>query len=317
MSRPTPEIGSCMIPAPIMARSDLTMTQRALYGKVFSFTFHADRGLCDAGNEYLARQLDISPETVSNYVGELARMGLLERRVIRDDSGEVVKRVLRAVDPAKLNQRLIERTPSPSPLRDVDPSPLRDGIDVRVVTVETDVEGSSLRSSPPQREEDGTEDDTTDPPSDDASEPPDPLDWIHNTPASEKAPTAHWTDGVRRWWWGQDEDPFGHGVGATMRYLETARRSYGGSHTDTSRVIVGCHALRERGELMGLDPGESFGRGLLLKHDKGDGRLIWYRALNAARDLEEPDEREVASVLEAAGIERGGDREEEADRVPA
>lgn len=178
---------------------------------------------------------------------------------------------------------------------------------------ETEVGGSSLRSSPPEGSEestgDGEDDDTPDPLSD-------LVAWIRATPASENAPTAHWVDGVRALWWGADDDPFERGVGATMRYLTTEVRSHGGSHMDGSRFIVGCALLRERGDLMGLDPGEPFGRGLLLEHDKQDGRLIWGRALDAARELEEPDEGDTNEVLEQVGLELDG-ADEEVDRVPA
>lgn len=178
-----------------------------------------------------------------------------------------------------------------------------------------DVGGSSFHSSPPQGgEEDDRSDDTK---SDDTPDPrEEPLAWIEATPASENAPTAHWVDGVRELWWGEPQDPVGQGVRATMQYLETARKSYSGSHIDGSRFVVGCHLLREGGELMGLDPGEPFGRGLLLEHDKGDGRLIWYRALDAARELETPDEDETAETLEQAGLDLNG-ADEEVERVPA
>lgn len=131
------------------------------------------------------------------------------------------------------------------------------------------------------------------------------ITWIRDTPASESAPTAYWVDGVRELWWGQDEDPVGHGVGATMRYLTTERQSHSDSHMDGSRFIVGCYLLRERGELMGLDPGEPFGRGLLLEHDKGDGRLIWYRALEAAEELERKVE-DPGEALRDMDIDLGG-----------
>lgn len=143
-----------------------------------------------------------------------------------------------------------------------------------------------------------------------------PQAWIDSTPSSENAPTAHWIDGVRELWWGEPEDPVGQGIGATMQFLDKERKNHGAAYSDVSRFIVGCHLLRERGELMGLDPGEPFGRGLLLEHDKGDGKLIWYRALDAARELEAPDQEETDDVLEQVGLELDG-AGEEVDRVPA
>lgn len=113
-------------------------------------------------------------------------------------------------------------------------------------TTEVGDSSSDDSESPPAGEEDDSPDTSESDDTPDSLE--NPLSWIEATPATEKAPTAHWTDGVRALWWGQDEDPFERGVGATMRNLATKVESRGASHIDGSRYVVGCHLLRERGE---------------------------------------------------------------------
>lgn len=184
----------------------------------------------------------------------------------------------------------------------------------KTTTTEVGDSSSDDSESPRGGEED---DSSTGAQSDGTPEPlSDPVGWVRATPASQTAPTAHWVDGVRALWWGADDDPVGQGVGATMRFLKVKVESRGASHADGSRFIVGCHLLRERGKLLGLDPGEPFSRGLLLEHDKQTGRRIWFRALDAAREFEVPDHEETEDVLGQVGLNLDG-AEKEADRVPA
>lgn len=86
------EIGHVYIPAHVMAREDINILQKMLYGKIVGLT--GKDGFCFAGNEWLGKQLGKSHKTISKWISELVSLGLVRREVVRDEKGAIIKRKL-------------------------------------------------------------------------------------------------------------------------------------------------------------------------------------------------------------------------------
>lgn len=314
-----------MIPAWVMKRDDLTLTKKALFGKIYSFTFHTDRGVCDASNAFLGRQIGIGAGTASNYVSELVDLGLVRREVDRDKNQQVRGRRLWAV-----------KTP-PSPSVNGDPSPStdgRDGGDSR--TVEQEV--SDLRSSTGEAGQEGKARDQQDgaSPTDrsptrpsgpsapngagqgkggSASPPPDQrapgadadtfdaLTWLADLPGPDArnlrdGRSRHLAEGVHRLLWLGTDPPDRApaeewSVGAELRKL--AGRVANTSARAAAEALVGLAELRDRGELPDVAPDEGITLGYLDASTEIPGRALWSQA------------REVAQALERAAEDGGRD----------
>jgi len=86
------DIGGCYIPAHIMAREDLSLVEKVVYGRIVALT--GAGGYCWASNEWLGKQLDRESKSVSRIVSNLVEKGLLVREVERDEKGQIIKRKL-------------------------------------------------------------------------------------------------------------------------------------------------------------------------------------------------------------------------------
>lgn len=86
------DVGHVYIPAHIMARKDLTLTQKMLFGKIVGLS--GKEGYCFASNDWLGKQLGKKADTISGWIGKLVTMGLLERVLIYNEKKEIVKRKL-------------------------------------------------------------------------------------------------------------------------------------------------------------------------------------------------------------------------------
>lgn len=86
------EIGHVYIPAYIMARKDLNLIQKMLFGKIVGLC--GKDGYCFASNEWLGNQLDKSQKTISNWISDMVSIGILRREVVRNEKHEIIKRKL-------------------------------------------------------------------------------------------------------------------------------------------------------------------------------------------------------------------------------
>jgi len=86
------KIGHIYIPAHIMERSDLSLTQKVLFGKIVGLSQRD--GYCTASNEWLAKQIGLSGGGVSNAVSKFVRIGVLKRSLEHNDKLETVGRKL-------------------------------------------------------------------------------------------------------------------------------------------------------------------------------------------------------------------------------
>lgn len=86
------EVSHIYIPVYIMARKDLSLTEKVLMGKIIALT--KKEGYCYASNEYLAIGLNLSKQRISHYLSKFVAMGILTREVVRNEKAEVTVRKL-------------------------------------------------------------------------------------------------------------------------------------------------------------------------------------------------------------------------------
>lgn len=119
--------GPVLIPASVMKRDDLRMSAKLVFGRIYSLTFFASRGRCDAKNSTIADGLGYSEKTVRNAISTLVKDGL----VIREE--EDGRRRLYARNVPVSNLSSTEDTVSPT----------EDSLSPREDTIEGGVEGGS------------------------------------------------------------------------------------------------------------------------------------------------------------------------------
>ena len=85
-------VGACYIPAHIMVRDDLSMSEKVIYGRVLALS--NNKGYCYATNTYLGEQVGLKSGTVSDIVSKLVSLDLVRREIIRDDLGKIQHRKL-------------------------------------------------------------------------------------------------------------------------------------------------------------------------------------------------------------------------------
>lgn len=86
------ELGWVLIPPHIMARKDLTLTDKVLLGKINGLT--GEKGYCWASNEWLGKQIGIEEQTVKNLLVKFAKMKLINREFIYTEKMEIQERRL-------------------------------------------------------------------------------------------------------------------------------------------------------------------------------------------------------------------------------
>lgn len=84
------EVGHAYIPAPIMARKDLTAGEKLLIGRIIGLT--KEKGYCYASNGWLGKQINLSGKTVSNMISKFVKNGIVEIEIIKDEKGQVKER---------------------------------------------------------------------------------------------------------------------------------------------------------------------------------------------------------------------------------
>lgn len=83
-------IGWCLIPASIMAREDLTLSEKVILGRILGLT---DKdGYCTASNKWLGKQIGLKQGTVSNIISKLSKKGLLSVKLIRSKDNRIKER---------------------------------------------------------------------------------------------------------------------------------------------------------------------------------------------------------------------------------
>lgn len=82
------------IPEHIVARTDISLPQKVLYGKIISLT--TKEGYCFASNEWLGDQLGISGRTIVRWISTFVDKGLLRREIILNEKNQVIERRLYA-----------------------------------------------------------------------------------------------------------------------------------------------------------------------------------------------------------------------------
>lgn len=88
--RNEPIVGWCLIPAFILSRTDLSLSEKVLYGRILGL---ADKGgYCFASNAWLGEQIGLAQGTVANMISRMAKKGLLRVEVLRNEKNEVTER---------------------------------------------------------------------------------------------------------------------------------------------------------------------------------------------------------------------------------
>ena len=84
-------VGWCIIPPWVMARSDISMTQKVLYGRILGLS--EQRGYCWASNAWLASQIGVAPQTVANNLSDMAAKGLVRVELIKQGQATTRRRL--------------------------------------------------------------------------------------------------------------------------------------------------------------------------------------------------------------------------------
>lgn len=83
----------CIITAPIWRHKELSIVEKCLLGRINALS--QEQGYCFAGNSYLAKDLGKSIGWISDLISKLVKDGYLLRTLIRDEKGEIEKRILK------------------------------------------------------------------------------------------------------------------------------------------------------------------------------------------------------------------------------
>ena len=90
------------IPYDLLARTDLTASEKNLMGLIHSLS--AKEGYCFASNQYLADALGMKLSGIRNCLTELYSKGLITRVIKRKDNNEIESREIKLVTPMMLQQ---------------------------------------------------------------------------------------------------------------------------------------------------------------------------------------------------------------------
>ncbi|GIW70276.1 MAG: hypothetical protein KatS3mg101_1023 [Patescibacteria group bacterium] len=82
--------GWCLIPPYILAREDLTMSEKVVYGRILGLV--NKKGYCYATNKWLGKQVGLASGTIANIVSKLKDKKLVYVEVIRDQNNKVTER---------------------------------------------------------------------------------------------------------------------------------------------------------------------------------------------------------------------------------
>lgn len=136
------ELGWCLIPPYIMARNDLSSTQKIFFGRIQGLT--GKKGYCYASNRWLGAQLGLKKETVTSILNQLQSKGLVKVEVLRDGKNEVLERQIFITTPSPIKIGEV-------PYKNRGGSPIKIGDHIRGRDIK--VENSKRSSSPAADEE--------------------------------------------------------------------------------------------------------------------------------------------------------------------
>ena len=81
-----------IIPAEVRYDNNLKANEKLLYAEITALS--NKEGYCWSSNNYFADLFDVTPQTVSTWISNLKDKGHLERKIIRNDKKQVLKRKL-------------------------------------------------------------------------------------------------------------------------------------------------------------------------------------------------------------------------------
>ena len=103
-----------IIPPTVLGDERLSAGEKLVYGRVFGFM--QKHGCCLASNDYLARYIGMSKNTVRNYLGKLYELGYLRHELIRDErNNEVIERRIYPALTPLVPPRVLPSTKSTTP----------------------------------------------------------------------------------------------------------------------------------------------------------------------------------------------------------
>lgn len=83
-------LGWCLIPPYILAREDLSLSEKVLFGIILGL---ADKdGYCFASNTWLGKQIGLSKIRISHLISHLKELGLIRVELERDENGKIIQR---------------------------------------------------------------------------------------------------------------------------------------------------------------------------------------------------------------------------------
>lgn len=92
-----------IIPYDLLARTDLTASEKNLMGLIYSLS--AKEGYCFASNSYLGNALGANSESVRKWINQLEKKEIISRIIKRKPNGEVDTRQLKILIPMVKNDQ--------------------------------------------------------------------------------------------------------------------------------------------------------------------------------------------------------------------
>ena len=93
-----------VIPATVLFNNELKPNEKLLYALIT--TLSNKEGYCYASNKYLGEKLNVDPQTISRWIGNLRKYNYLVVDIIRNENKEIIQRKIYPNDiPYLLNNR--------------------------------------------------------------------------------------------------------------------------------------------------------------------------------------------------------------------
>ena len=84
-------VGWCIIPPWVLARNDLSMTQKVLFGRILGLS--EQRGYCWATNAYLSEAIGVAEQTITNNLSKMAAKGIIRIELERKGQARTVRKI--------------------------------------------------------------------------------------------------------------------------------------------------------------------------------------------------------------------------------
>jgi hypothetical protein len=142
--------GDTVLPAKVRYSKQISQSAKLLYGDIKALSFKT--GYCNASNEYFAFVYQVDDKTISAWVNELAKVGFIRSKVLRNFERKLYPQIVSLRESALIPEDK-ENTTGVSPLTDLTPSDKPDKIITSNIINNIDISEVSLTTNFSSKEE--------------------------------------------------------------------------------------------------------------------------------------------------------------------